>query len=67
MDAQELEALHQRDAYAHAAIKGCVHDLACRCGRDRLHSRSEIELLRLSLEMTEHAKHNGLQPDQPTV
>jgi hypothetical protein len=56
MDTEELAALRQHDQYAHDAIKGCVHDLACRCHGDRTHSRVEPQLAQLSYQMTELAR-----------
>jgi hypothetical protein len=63
MEAQEMDCLHQRDAYTHEAIKDCVHDLARRCGHDRTHSRIELQCLQLSQEMTEQARRAEARPE----
>lgn len=56
MDRTQTPQLHTRDLYAYEAIRDCVHEAACRHGHDRMHPRIEIEMCRVSWEVTRVAQ-----------
>ena len=56
MDETEIRQLHARDACVHEAIHDSVHHAACRHNTDHMHPRIEIELCRVSWEVTRQAQ-----------
>lgn len=56
MDKTEMAQLHTHDLVAHEAIRDCVHDAACRHGPDHMHPRIEVEMCRVSWEVTRQAQ-----------
>jgi hypothetical protein len=56
MNGSDTARLHAHDLYAREAIRECVHNAACRHGHDHMHPRIEVEMCRVSWEVTRRAQ-----------